>query len=299
MFYINLKKKLNRRLKFKELQNNNKKLYPFYKSLIKDKINIFDIGAGQRMLPEIINFNGISKVFLVDPNDNLQYSYDQLIRYFSDIKNIFTYKYGISDKTKKLKYFKSHKSTISTFAFNDKKLKINKKYYSAKNEYKKVYSFADFLKKFKLPKPDIIKIDVEGLEAQVISSVLKISNPLIVQIETNMNNSMLHQSFSKINNLLINENYFLHTLFPSYGDPDSTKISNINLKDIELNFIKSHIVQSECYYIKKKQKYTIKDLVCFYAYGFHEYFKKNLNKSVNKFSKSEKKILKNLENIND
>ena len=253
MLYVNLKKKLNRRLKFRKLQKSNKEIYPLFKSLINSKINIFDIGAGQRMLPEIINFNGISKVFLVDPNENIQYSYDQLSRYFSDTKNIFKYRYGISDKTKKLKYFKSHKSTISTFAFNDKKLKMNSNYYSDKNEYIKVYSFSDFLKKFKLPKPDIIKIDVEGLEAQVLSSVLKTSDPLIVQIETNMNNSMLHESFSKINNLLIKNNYFLYTLFPSYGNVHSSKNADIDLKDIELNFIKNHIVQSECYYVKKKK----------------------------------------------
>ena len=263
MFYVNLKKKLNRRLKFRKLQKSNKEIYPLFKSLINSKINIFDIGAGQRMLPEIINFNGISKVFLVDPNENIQYSYDQLSRYFSDTKNIFKYRYGISDKTKKLKYFKSHKSTISTFAFNDKKLKMNSNYYSDKNEYIKVYSFSDFLKKFKLPKPDIIKIDVEGLEAQVLSSVLKTSDPLIVQIETNMNNSMLHESFSKINNLLIKNNYFLYTLFPSYGNVHSSKNADIDLKDIELNFIKNHIVQSECYYVKKKINTQLKILFVF------------------------------------
>ena len=249
------------------------------------------------MLPEIINFNGISKVFLVDPNENIQYSYDQLSRYFSDTKNIFKYRYGISDKTKKLKYFKSHKSTISTFAFNDKKLKMNSNYYSDKNEYIKVYSFSDFLKKFKLPKPDIIKIDVEGLEAQVLSSVLKTSDPLIVQIETNMNNSMLHESFSKINNLLIKNNYFLYTLFPSYGNVHSSKNADIDLKDIELNFIKNHIVQSECYYVKKKNKYTVKDLVCFCAYGLREYFKKILNISINRLTENEKKNFKKLEKI--
>ena len=83
MLYVNLKKKLNRRLKFRKLQkSNNEESYPLYQSLINKKINIFDIGAGQRMLPEIINFNGISKVFLVDPNDNIQYCYDQLVSIF-------------------------------------------------------------------------------------------------------------------------------------------------------------------------------------------------------------------------
>ena len=299
MLYVNLKKKLNRRLKFRKLKNNNKKIYPLYKSLIKSKINIFDIGAGQRMLPEVINFNGISKVFLVDPNDNIEYCYNQLTRYFSDKKNIFKYKFGISDKTKKLKYFKSHKSTISTFAFNDKKLKADNKYYGSKNKYLKVYSFKDFLKKFKLPKPDIIKIDVEGLEGQVVNSVLKISNPLIIQIETNMNTSFFHESFSKINNLLLSKNYFLYTLFPSYGVSDLTKNNVINLKDIELNSIKNPIVQSECYYIKKKKNYTVKDLICFCAYGFHKYFKMILNMPINRFTKNEKKVLKKLEKINN
>ena len=299
MLYVNLKKRLNRRLKFRKLQKNNKESYPLYQSLINKKINIFDIGAGQRMLPEIINFNGISKVFLVDPNDNIQYSYDQLTRYFSDKKNIFKYQYGISDKTKKLKYFKSPKATISTFAFNDKKLKVDSRYYNNKNAYMQVYNFSDFLKKFKLPKPDIIKIDVEGLEGQVLSSVLKTSNPLIVQIETNINNSMFHESFSKINNLLLNKNYFLYTLFPSYGGSDLTKTFDINLKDIELNLIKNHIVQSECYYIKRKKYYTVKDLVCLNAYGFQEYFKKILNTSKNKLTKNEKKIFKKLEIINN
>ena len=98
MFFGKLKKKLNRRLKFKELQSDNKKLYPIFKSLIKNKINIFDIGAGQRILPEIINFNGISKVFLIDPNDNIKYCYDQLCKYFPDKKNImcnFSFNSGV------------------------------------------------------------------------------------------------------------------------------------------------------------------------------------------------------------
>ena len=36
-----------------------------------------------------------------------------------------------------------------------------------------VYNFSDFLKKFKLPKPDIIKIDVEGLEGSSVKFCFK------------------------------------------------------------------------------------------------------------------------------
>ena len=46
-----------------------------YKKIYTNEIFIYDIGAGQRILPEVLNFNGISKVILVDPNKNIEYSF--------------------------------------------------------------------------------------------------------------------------------------------------------------------------------------------------------------------------------
>ena len=83
----NIKKRLIRKFKFLQLKKKSSKLSRLYKKLLKSKLNIYDIGAGQRILPEIINFDGVSKIHLVDPNRNINYSYNQLKNYFSDQSN--------------------------------------------------------------------------------------------------------------------------------------------------------------------------------------------------------------------
>ena len=121
----NLKKRILKKIKFNDLRNKSKKLNLLYKILIRRKLNLFDIGAGQRILPEFMNFDGLSKIYLIDPNKNINYSYNQLKKYFQDHGNIFKFQTAISDKTSTQNYYESKISTISTFSVNKK---INRKY---------------------------------------------------------------------------------------------------------------------------------------------------------------------------
>ena len=69
----NITKRIIRKIKFFELKRKGKKLSPLFKKLKSKKFNLFDIGAGQRILPELINFDGFSNVYLIDPNKNLDF----------------------------------------------------------------------------------------------------------------------------------------------------------------------------------------------------------------------------------
>ena len=267
----NLTKRIIRKISFLNLKKRNLKLKKLYDFLSISKINIFDIGAGQRILPEIINFDGISRVNLIDPNKNLEYSYNQLKKYFLDHNNIHKFNLGISDRTKSLPYYEGKISTGSSFALNNREFKkYNKKYFKPKKL--KVYNFKDFLKLKNLSKPDIIKIDVEGLEFKVLKSILTYSDPFLIQIETNINNPIFSESFYKINELLIKKGYSLYTLYPSYGyfDKDKNQMvidNKINLNDIEINFKKNYLLQAECYYLKEIKKYNIKHYLILLGFG--------------------------------
>ncbi len=297
----NIKKRLIRKIKFLQLKKKSFKLCKFYKEILNSKINIYDIGAGQRILPEVINFDGVSKIHLVDPNNNINYSFNQLKNYFSDYKNILKFQIGISNKTKIQKYYESRISTASTFALNNKKSKKYSKYYNLKPKKQIIYSFKDFLKINKLSKPDAIKIDVEGLEISVLNSVLSCSDPFLVQIEANINNPIFAESFASINKIMNKKNYFLYTLFPSYGDLNLTSKNNsanmdVNLNDIETNFNKRYLLQSECYYVKKVSNYSMKNFVLASGFGLSSLFIEKL-KSNKKLKFKQKKILKKIYNI--
>ena len=301
MRFNNIKKRLIRKLKFLHLKKTSLKLSNLYKKLLNSKLNIYDIGAGQRMLPEIINFDGISKIHLIDPNKNLDYSYNQLKNYFFDHKNIFKFKSAISDKTKIQKYYESRVSTISTFAISNNNSKKYSNFYS-KPSRQTVYSFKDFLKVNNLQKPDMVKIDVEGLELKVLNSILSCSDPFLIQIEANMNNPIFEESFSAINSILNKKNYFLYTLFPSYGDYDfssNQKITNnsVNLNDIETNFNKKFLLQSECYYLKKKTKYNMKQFVLISGFGLSSLFLEKFEKNKKKIGTHQRKVLSRIYNI--
>tara|TARA_B100000035_G_scaffold286782_1_gene271330 strand:- start:559 stop:1473 length:915 start_codon:yes stop_codon:yes gene_type:complete len=298
----NLKKRIVRKLKFLELKKKAKKLSPFFQNLKCKKFNLFDIGAGQRILPELINFDRFANVYLIDPNKNLDYSYKQLKKYFFDHKSINKYNIAISDKTSYLNYFESKISTISTFSLTkSKKNKLSKLYYP-KSKKINVYSFKDFLKIYKLPKPDMIKVDVEGFELKVLHSIISCSSPLIIQIEANINNSVFTESFYSIQKKLYKKDYFLYTIFPSYGDNEFelNQIQNlpkVDLQDIETNFTKNYLLQAECYFIKKKSKYTISDFILFAGFGLSSLYLDKYKTSKKFFSKSSKRNLERIFNL--
>jgi len=293
-------KKIINRIKFYSYLNKSHKLVHLYKQIYKNKIYIYDIGAGQRILPEVLNFNGISKVVLVDPNKNIEYTYNRLLRYFKNTNDLIPIKFGVSDKTKSIDYFEAYRSTGSTFIDMKKNQQLKKKFYIKNSIKLKTYSFSDLLKKFKLRKPDIIKIDVEGYEKKVIESVLKHSNPLIIQVETNLNNPFFDETFSEINKLINSKKYFLNTLIPSYGSYDSkqNKIFNKSKEtkffDYEYRLAKNELFQAECYYIKKKNFYTINELICLSGFGFIDYFEKQLRINKKRYSKNESRVLQEI-----
>ncbi len=292
--------KIINKIKFYHYLNKSYKLVRLYKKIYKNEIFIYDIGAGQRILPEILNFNGISKIVLVDPNKNIQYTYNRLLKYFKNINDLIPIKFGISDKTKFIDYFEAHRSTGSTFVDMKKNQPLKKKFYIKNSIKLKTYSFSDLVKKFRLKKPDIIKIDVEGYEKKVIKSVLQHSNPLIIQIETNMNNPFFDETFSEINELINSKKYFLNTLIPSYGSYDSkekkifNKTKKTKIFDYEYKLAKNELFQAECYYIKKKNFYTINELICLSGFGFIDYFEKQLEINKKRYKKNESRILQEI-----
>ena len=295
---FNIKNRIKRKINLNSLISNKKKLSKFYLSLLKsDKINIYDIGAGHRILNELINFDQISNIYLIDPNKNLDISFNKLIKNLKDYTNVYKFFNAISDKTQTRDYYQSINSTSSTFSLNKQKHKTFKKYYPTNPVKIKTYSFKQFKKINKLKTPDIVKIDVEGYETRITNSIIKNFSPLIFQIETNVNNNIFEKSFLEIQNLLNNKNYILYSILPIYGNYDPILkefiVSNnkVNFFDPEFNINKKSISQIECYFVKKKKKYSLKDLICFSAFGIIDMFYEQISSKNIKISKKIKKKL--------
>ena len=115
-YFFNIKNKVKRKINLNSLISNKKRLSKIYLSLLKsDKINIYDIGAGHRILNELINFDQISNIYLIDPNKNLDISYKKLIKNLKVNDNVYKFFNAISDKTQTRDYYQSINSTSSTF----------------------------------------------------------------------------------------------------------------------------------------------------------------------------------------
>ena len=171
-------------------------------------IGIVDIGAGHRYLPILLNFDGVSKIAMVDPNKSLDWSYHNFKRIIKYPRNLFKFNFGIGNKSIKKKYFVTKTLTGSTFVdiYNiskKNKIKLNKEYFGEKKiNNQKIYFFKDFIKKFFKNKIDIVKIDVEGFEYKIILSLLKYSKPMLIEVETNLNSDVYPNSFDQINLIL-------------------------------------------------------------------------------------------------
>ena len=96
--------------------SRSKKISLALKKILKTQIiGIVDIGAGHRYLPVLLNFDGISKIAMVDPNKSLNWSAKNFKKIIKYPENIYQYNFGISDKTEKKKYYVAKTLTGSTF----------------------------------------------------------------------------------------------------------------------------------------------------------------------------------------
>ncbi len=113
MYYLNrVLKKINR----KKFLKKSKKTSGILRKVMGNKnIGIVDIGAGHRYLPILLNFDGLSKIAMVDPNDNINWSYRNFKKILNYPDNVKKYQFGISQNTKKAKYYKTKTSTGSSF----------------------------------------------------------------------------------------------------------------------------------------------------------------------------------------
>jgi len=261
----------NRILDFKFRLNLNKKISLIKKICSTEKISIVDIGAGNRYLNTLLNFDGVAKIIMIDPHKSLEWSVNNLKKRLKYKNELLFYKIAIGKKTQNQDLYLSNRPTGSTLVniheiSKNKKIKINMNYFSKNKLTIKVYSFCDFLKKFSLPKPDIVKIDVEGLEIQVIESILKCSKPLLLELETNIDSPLYGNTFTNIHKILTKANYELKATYPVYENHENS--SNAFLTgNYSFPINRAPLRQMDCIYVLKNNN-TKKKIAILVGWGF-------------------------------
>ena len=282
--------RLKRAIVSKIFIRKSKKISLLLRSLlgINKKISFLDIGAGNRYLTILLNFDGCANVSMVDPHKNLYWSYENLKKQLIYKDLITPYNVGIGKKTTKKTLYIGKKSTGSTFVdifkvSKKKKIKLDMDYFSISKETVKVFKVSDLLIKYKLKKPEIVKIDVEGLELDVLDSVLDVSKPFLIQIESNINSNLYSNTFNQIHKKLVSLNYNLVTFHPLYNYPEYSSVNKKLINDYyDYPRIRSKIMMADSIYILKKRN-TLREIIMLIGYGF-------LTEAFQIFDKIEKKI---------
>jgi hypothetical protein len=294
----NISKKLSNYRNKKKFFKYSRNINPILKKITKEKIHILDLGAGNRYLKSIINFDGISKIALVDPSQNLEISSKNLMQKVKDKKAIKIFNFAISNKNGKSNFYPAKISTGSSLInfhklIEGKKLKdssIDKYFGKIKEKLIQTYSYKRFKSKFKWKGTDILKIDIEGYESKIIKDLLKNDRPLIIQIELNFFSSLYGDSFNFVHNFLSRKGYKIISLIPSFENDKKEFIKG----DFENPIFRNQVVQAECFYINFNQKFSIKNIITLFGFGFidHAYKMYTQNKKYIKSRDIKKHILK-------
>jgi len=291
-----LLKKINKYKKKKFFNIKTKKISNYLRKISTfEKIQIYDIGSGLRYLPTLLKFDGISQIHLIDPNDNIEISYINLKKIFIHKNSIKKYKVGILNKNKKIYYYPAKVSSGSSF-LNLRTKKDNSQYDldyfgNEKKILKKVYDFQSFKKKYNLKKADIIKIDVEGSEYKILKSIFKKDKPLIIEVEVNFDNSIIGDTFLKVNNLIKKNNYKLNTIHPTY---QMIEKGSFIKGDYHNPISRNPLNQTDCYYILFKKEYSLRDIVMLIGYGFIIDAEREFLKIKKRFEPEKVKIIETL-----
>ena len=111
---------------------------------------------------------------------------------------------------------------------------------------------------------------------------------MIIEVETNFDNSIIGDTFLKVNSLIKKNNYKLNTLYPTY---EATGKGSFITGDYHNPISRNPLNQTDCYYILSKDKYSIRDIVMLIGYGFVIDAQKKLLKIEKKIKPRERNII--------
>jgi FkbM family methyltransferase len=287
--FSNTLRKIKKFILLKIFLNKSKIISQYLNKILTKKISVYDLGAGGRYLSTLYKFDGISKIYMIDPNENLEISYNNFLKYFRNKKDVKKFKIGISSENKKLKYYPALISTGSTFKKIDSKKKIeNVNYFGEKKGFfLKVAELSSLIKKHNLNKPDIIKIDIEGMEFEIINSILKKYKPFIIEVELNLDFGIFKETFTQTHNKLKKNNYILNTLYPAFEKNFGT-LGNSNygfgIGNYDFPISRNRVYQLDGFYHLKREFYDIKELCMLIGYGFVSESYESFNKNIKKYN---------------
>ncbi len=187
------------------------------KKIYGEKIKIFiDVGSHKgEYISSLRSKFSIDEIFGFEPNPNV---YEILEKKFSDPK-IKLFNLGISDKSGIIELNKNLDSSSSSINnLNTNSTYYKKKYlllniFNLKEVTKKieinVIRLDEFIKKNKIEKIDLVKIDTEGFEFRVLKSIGdKIKNINIIHFEHHFDDMIIkNYNLSDIHNYLLNKGF--------------------------------------------------------------------------------------------
>jgi FkbM family methyltransferase len=183
------------------------------------KINSFiDVGAHKGIYTDLIlrNFK-VKKVFMFEPQKNI---FNFIKKKYKKFRNIKVLNNAISNNEKMKNIYINHHdltSSLTKLNKNNLYLKIKSKLFGGNIDkmishfYKvKTKRLSNIIKKEKLKKVDLLKIDTEGHELNVLIGLekkIKIVNTILIEFHTD--SIYLNYDSRKIHNYLLNKNFIL------------------------------------------------------------------------------------------
>ena len=207
----------------------NRTLDQAIKSIIKKKNPIiFDVGAHEG--ESIDRFKNLFQNPIIHSFEPQSKIFEKLLNKKKNDKDLFLNNFALGSKEGNQEIFVNSNTAASSYLNIDNKDKFFKSLKTIQKEQTRIDTFDNYFNKIKVNYIDLVKIDVQGLEEEVLKGAHNSLNKvLLIEIEiVFVNLYEKHSSFYQIENILKNYNFELYSLSSISLNKQNDRIRNLD-----------------------------------------------------------------------
>ena len=207
----------------------NRTLDQAIKSIIKKKNPIiFDVGAHEG--ESIDRFKNLFQNPIIHSFEPQSKIFEKLMNKKKNDKDLVLNNFALGSKEGNQEIFVNSNTAASSYLNIDNKDKFFKSLKTIQKEQTRIDTFDNYFNKIKVNYIDLVKIDVQGLEEEVLKGAHKSLNKvLLIEIEiVFVNLYEKHSSFYQIENILKNYDFELYSLSSISLNKQNDRIRNLD-----------------------------------------------------------------------